>query len=99
MARKRTENVTKEEIYFLLKTEDMPMMRAWIIAKLTGKRRRKKRGINALPRSVKFGKTVASLCFREVATILIIKEIAIHEHQQSDIFIDTKNRTLTTERK
>ena len=98
MARKRTENVTKEEIYFLLKTEDMPMTRAWIIAKLTGKRRRKKRGINALPRSVQFGKTVASLRFREVATILIIKEIAIHEHQQSDIFIDTKNRTLTTER-
>ena len=98
MARKRTENVTKEEIYFLLKTEDMPMTRAWIIAELTGKRSRKKGGINALPRSVKFGKTVASLCFREVATILIIKEIAIHEHQQSDIFIDTKNRTLTTER-
>ena len=98
MARKRTENVTKEEICFLLKTEDMPMTRAWIIAKLTGKRRRKKGGINALPRSVQFGKTVASLRFREVATILIIKEIAIHEHQQSDIFIDTKNRTLTTER-
>lgn len=98
MARKRTENVTKKEICFLLKTEDMPMTRAWIIAELTGKRRRKKGGINALPRSVKFGKTVASLRFREVATILIIKEIAIHEHQQSDIFIDTKNRTLTTER-
>lgn len=74
------------------------MTRAWIIAKLTGKRRRKKGGINALPRSVQFGKTVASLRFREVATILIIKEIAIHEHQQSDIFIDTENRTLTTER-
>ena len=90
--------MTKEEIYFLLKTEDMPMTRAWIIAELTGKRMRKKGGINALPRSVQFGETVASLRFREVATILIIKEIAIHEHQQSDIFIDTENRTLTTER-
>ncbi len=74
------------------------MTGTWIIAELADKRRRKKRGINALPRSVKFGKTVASLRFREVATILIIKEIAIHEHQQSDIFIVTKNRTLTTER-